>query len=559
MQWCHTSWKVVFFSMFVSGMLRPCFAQESFPAQFSVVPPDESGVDFVHTNGGAGEMFITETVMGGLATFDYDGDGLVDIYFVNGASILPDGPNSTNRLYRNIGNWKFVDVTQQAGVGHAGCGMGAVAGDIDNDGDVDLFITNYGENVLYVNNGDGTFHDATTVSGLLTGQRFGAGSAFADIDGDGDLDIYTASYVKFDRADHSVRTIAGHKFPLGPNDFPADRDYLFRNNGDATFTDISAEAGIAERQAPGMGVVSADFDADGDADIWVANDQDANYLLLNDGKGNFEENGVLAGVAFDGFGRSNGNMGAALGDLNGDGQLDLVTTTYQEEMPVVYMSVAPGIFDDETNRRRLVRELYNHVSWGCNLADFDNDGDQDLFFACGHFLENLRFIDDRTTFHTPNYLVANDGTGLLRNVSQVAGPGLQVRQSSRGSAVEDFDNDGDLDIVVVNDNAAPSLLRNSLAARGKSVLIEVAGTKSNRDAIGAIVTLATSDSKQVTARIAGSGYESSYGTRLHFAFEANEASVVVQWPSGGVENFPVQIRQRSQILVEGTGVAAAGR
>ncbi|GAB5406002.1 MAG: CRTAC1 family protein [Aureliella sp.] len=531
-------------------------AQEPFAARFSVVEPEAAGIDFVHTNGGMGEMFITETVMGGLATFDYDGDGLIDVYFVNGASIQPGVPAATNRLYRNLGNWQFVDVTEQAGVGHAGCGMGAVAGDIDNDGDVDLFITNYGENVLYRNDGDGTFHDVTAESKLETGLRFGAGSSLTDIDGDGDLDLYTASYVQFKQADHFTRTINGHEFPPGPNDFPPERDYLFRNNADGTFTDISTQAGIAKLAAPGMGVVSADFDADGDADIWVANDQQLNYLLLNDGKGNFEDQGLLAGLAFDLSGRANGNMGGTISDLDGDGQLDLITTTYQEEMPVVYLSVAPGIFEDATNRIRLDRKLYNHVSWGCNLADFDNDGDQDLFLACGHFLTNLRFIDDRTTFNTPNYLIANDGGGRLRDVSQSAGPGLAVRQSSRGSVAEDLDNDGDLDLIVLNDNAAPSLLRNEIGRTARSVLIKLVGTQANREGVGARIVVGTRSQEQTAVLIAGSSYESCYGSRLHFALDADQATVVVYWPNAAAETFDVQPGERILTLVQGTGTAA---
>lgn len=523
------------------GLVNNSMAQdpEAFAAQFVSIPPSQAGIDFVHSTGGTGEMYITETVLGGLATFDYDGDGLTDIYFVNGAPVKPGAQSepATNRLYRNLGNWQFADVTRQAGVGDAACGMGAVVADYDNDGDPDLFVTNFGENVLYQNNGDGMFSVVTKASGLASGIRFGAGSSLLDIDSDGNLDLYTATYVQFELGQHKTRTIAGHKFPPGPNDYPPAPDFLYRSLGDGTFVDVSQSSGIAQHVAPGMGVIATDFDGDGDVDIWVANDQQPNFLLLNDATGVFEEFGVLAGMAVDLSGKANGNMGADVADLNGDGVPELLTTTYQEEMPVLYLSVDAGIFDDATNLARLDRSLYKHVNWGCGLVDFDHDGDRDAFIACGHFLENLRFIDDRTTVNTQNYLLANDGQGRFANVSRHAGEGLQELASSRGAAFEDFDCDGDIDVVILNAGSAPSLLRNDLVSENPSVQVRLVGIDCNRDAVGAVAILESQLGKQTAFQLAGRGYESAYGRQLHFACPSGSAKLTVAWPDGSTESF----------------------
>lgn len=514
---------------------------ELFHAQLHQVPAGETGIDFQHTDGGTGAMYITETVVGGLATLDYDGDGRVDIYFVNGASIEPNAPKQpTNRLYRNLGNWKFEDVTLQAGVGGRECGMGAVVADYDNDGDPDLFVTNYGDNVFYENNGDGTFDETTVQRGLSSGVRFGAGAAFFDMDGDGNLDLYTASYVDFRLQDHRTRTIAGHQFPSGPNDYPPAPDFLYRNLGQGGFKDVSEKSGIAQPVAPGMGVLAADFDGDLDTDILVANDQSPNTLFLNDGKGRFQESGFLAGLAVDIAGRANGNMGLDYADLDGDGMFDVLTTTFQEEMPVLYRAAAEGIFEDATNLARIDRALNNHVNWGCGAVDFDNDADNDIFLACGHFLENLRFIDDRTTVNTPNFLLANDGHGRFVNVSGSAGNGLKLQLSSRGAAFDDLDNDGDVDVVILNANGPPSLLRNDLLTPNRSLQITLIGTQCSRDAVGAVARLTAGGSTQVAVQLAGRGYESGYARRLHFGTrQATQGMLEVQWPSGDRERFKI--------------------
>ncbi len=550
--------------------------QKTFDARIDQVLPAQAGIDFRHTDGGSGKRYIMESVTGSLALFDYDGDGWTDIYFVNGARLdVLDGTSTkgssreappSNRLYRNLGNWTFADVTDQAGVGDVNYGMGVVVGDYDQDGDPDMLLSNYGPNVFYVNNGDGTFSDATASSGLRGADRFGAGNAFFDMDHDGDLDLYCASYVEFKFSDYKVRTIAGHLFHTGPDDYPAAADLLYRNEGDGSFTDVSSTAGVALVRAPGMGVLAADFDADGDEDLFVANDQRANFLWTNDGTGVFEEQGLLAGVAFDRQGRANGNMGAEYADLDGDGQLDLLTTTYQDEMPVYYHGLGLGLFQDETNLARLDSALTAHVNWGIGAVDFDNDRDRDLFIACGHFLDNIRFIDDRTDVCVRDYLLANDGAGKLSNATSSAGSFFDSIESSRGAAFDDLDNDGDVDVVVTNFNSSPSLGRTVPNVTHRGLAMQLVGTTSNRDAVGSHVAVIDSAGRsQTQVACGGKGYESYYGRRLYVGLGAQVTSpsetieIRVTWPTGKIESFEFDERKMLEpnapavVIVEGCG------
>ncbi|MGN6135259.1 MAG: CRTAC1 family protein [Aureliella sp.] len=529
-------------------------AQTGLKARIDEVPPLQAGIDFVHFDGASGRRYIVETVLGSLALFDYDNDGLIDIYFVNGAALpgtrLPAAA-VTNRLYKNNGNWHFTDVTDASGLGDAQYGMGVVVGDVDQDGDADVFLSNFGKNTFYVNQGDGTFLESSQAWGVSGSSRFGAGNALLDMEGDGDLDLYCASYVEFDYSQHKTRTIAGHEFHTGPNDYRPAVDYLYRNNGDGTFSDVSAWSGIAQLRAPGMGVLSADFDDDRDMDIFVANDQKPNFLLLNNGRGQFSDEGLLAGVAVDRLGRSNGNMGVDYADFNGDGLLDLVTTTYQDEMPVLYQAVSPGLFSDVTNVARIDSTLNAHVKWGVGGIDFDNDADRDLFIACGHFLDNIRVIDDRTDVKVVNYLLANDGRGRFTNVTRSAGSALSVVESTRSVGFDDLDNDGDVDFVALNVAARPTLGRTEPAQAGRGVWVALVGTVSNRDAVGAkIVAVSESGKRQTQVATAGKGYESDYGKRLYFG-TGGESLVrfEVWWPSGLKESFRAE--GPATLLVEG--------
>ncbi len=507
---------------------------------------DRVGIDFVHTDGSSGQHYIVETVVAGLAMFDYNNDGWIDIYFLNGAPLKGTTfeKRPTNALYRNNGDFTFTDVTDAAGVGDAGYGLGVVAADYDQDGDDDLYISNFGENIFYINNGDGTFTDATSVSQLKMTPKFGAGCSFVDIDGDGDLDLYASSYVQFRFDQHKIRMIGKHQFHPGPTDYPPSPDTLFRNLGNGMFEDISLTSGIAAEATSSMGVLAFDADDDGDSDIFVANDQLPNSLWINDGRGNFVNQGISAGVAFDRTGKSNGNMGIEYGDLDGDGYLDLFTTTYQDEMPVLYKNLGGGVFMDATNIARIDNRLFPHVNWGCGLVDFDNDMDLDIFIACGHFMDNIQYIDDRTSVKMKNYLLQNDGRGRFTNVTDVAGDGLAIIESSRGAAFGDLDNDGDVDAVILNANTRPSILRNESNRKNKSLSVELVGRTSNRSAVGAQVKLQLGERLLSQVVIAGRGYQSHYGTRIHFGLGQLEADdvpqVEVRWPGGITEVFSLR-------------------
>ncbi len=299
---------------------------------------DETGITFVHTDGGSGERYIVESVASGLALFDYDKDGNIDIYFLNGAPLKGTKSKTTpkNELYRNEGNWKFTNVTDRAGVGDTGFGLGVAVGDYDNDGHLDLYVNNYGPNVLYRNKGDGAFEDVTEIAGVAAGHKVGAAAHFLDMDKDGDLDLFVANYLDFTYENHLTRTSQGIAMYAGPMDFPAMANDLFRNNGDGTFTDVGVESGIAGHKGWGMGGVCADFDNDGDTDIYLANDVYANFLFENDGTGKFEEVGLIAGLAYDVQGDDQGSMGIDCGDYDNDGLLDFYQTSYAEELRIVH-------------------------------------------------------------------------------------------------------------------------------------------------------------------------------------------------------------------------------
>ncbi len=523
---------------FWAWMCLTTIAQE-LPIQFEEVSKS-SGIQFHHSDGSSGNRYIVETVTSGLAIFDYDGDGLKDVFLLTGQP-LPGNPNQKsawNALYRNNGDWTFTDVTASAGLDSFGYGLGVVAADYDEDGHLDLYLSHFGPSVLYRNRGDGTFEDVTKASGIENDQ-FAAGAVFADVDGDGLLDLYQANYVQFSFDKHRVRTIAGHQFHPGPHDYPPAPDKLFKNQGNGTFADISQESGIQSVAAPGMGVIAGDFDEDGDCDIFVANDSYPNFLWINDGQGHFTENAVIAGLAVDRSGRENGNMGVECADFNGDLLLDFFSTTYQDEMPVLYLNRGSGLYEDATNVSRIPNSLHPHVNWGVGAEDFDLDGDRDLFIACGHFMDNIRFIDDRTECKVSNYLLLNE-KGRFQDATKIAGEGLQIIESSRGAAFDDLDNDGDIDAVVLNVNTTPSVLRNNRIRGPNSWLrVRLVGITSNRWGVGAQIVVSSNGIKQTAMVHAGRGYQSAYA--IENTFGLGEASsidfVEVRWPDGATQKI----------------------
>jgi len=525
-----------------------------------------SGITFRHTDGGSGQRYIVESVVAGLALFDYDGDGWIDSYFTNGAPLRGTviDPPPRNALYRNNGDWTFRDVTEAAGVGDLGYGLGVTAGDYDNDGFQDLYLNNFGPNVLYRNNGDGTFNDVTPQAGVGRGDKVGAGACFLDMDGDGDLDLYTANYVDFNYDNHIIRMIGPHQFHPGPNDYRGVPDNLFRNNGDGTFTDVSGPSGIGSVAGPGMGMICLDYDEDGDTDVFVGNDAAANFLFQNDGHGKFTEVGLLAGVAYDGLGNANSSMGTDAGDYDNDGHLDLFMTDYSNELPVLYRNLGQGLFDDVTNVTGAGRSALPHVSWGTGLVDFDNDGDRDLFIACGHLLDNIHFIDDRTSFKVRNILLMNREAKSFVDVSNRCGDGMDPVESSRGAGFDDLDNDGDVDVVVLNANAAPTIIRNETATGHSWLQIRLCGVSSNRDGVGARVRVVAGDLVQTAELHSGRSYQSHFGSRLHFGLGTKRqvGRIEVRWVGGDVDVLTNVATNQTLFVSEGgtaTGISIPSR
>jgi len=518
----------------------------------------ETGIAFTHTDGSSDRRYIMETVTAGVATFDYDNDGDIDIYFLNG-SPLPgcsrSGEPPRNALYRNDGNWRFTDVTDEAGVGDTGYGLGVAVGDYDNDGDLDLYINNFGPNVLYRNNGDGTFTDVTEEAGVACGDRVGAGACFLDYDGDGDLDLYVANYLKFSFEKHVQASMNGYPVYANPRLYPADQDVLFRNNGDGTFTDVSAESGIGAHAGWGMGMVCADYDDDGDTDIFIANDVAENFLFENKGDGTFEEVALLAGTAYDLHGDEQGSMGVDCGDFDNDCRLDFFVTSYQHQFATLYRNLGKGLFEDVTVKTGAGTGTLPYVTWGNSIVDLDNDGDRDIFIACGHLQDNVDLYDDTTSYLTANIVLENDGRGRFTDVSALAGDGLKVRLSSRGAAFDDLDNDGDVDIVIQNSRSRPTILRNDTQSGYHWLQIRLRGVRANRDGVGSRVIVRAGDLVLCDEVHSGRGYQSHYGLRLYFGLGKRRKvdSVEIRWLGGGTQVLRDVPVDRLIIIEEGRG------
>jgi enediyne biosynthesis protein E4 len=496
---------------------------------------ESSGLNFRHQDGGTGERYLPEHMGAGIASFDADADGLLDIYFLNGAR-LPDLKPSvelTDRFFRNRDGKAFDDFTVAAGLTELSYSLGVTVGDYDNDGFQDLYVSNFGKNRMFRNNGDGTFTDSTDACGVGDGNKFSAGATFLDADCDGDLEIFVGNYVSFDFDRH--RALAPTAFPYspGPRDFPAVPDSLFLNNGDGTFRDVSHDAGIDAIAGPSMGVVSADFDGDGDIDIFVACDGEANLLYVNDGSGHFTEEGILTGVGLDSRGVANGSMGVDVADVNGDALLDLLVTNYSDQLPELFFNQQPGgVFEESSRATQIGSEVLPHVNWGLGLVDLDCDGDKDAFICNGHLLENAKEIEPQTDFGVRNTIMENLASRSFRSASEAAGPALLQARSSRGAAFDDLNLDGRIDAVILNSDSFAQTLYNTTANQNHWMMIDLVGTSVNRDAIGAKVWLYTGNKVQFTEKVNGRGYQSHCGATLHFGLgkSARVDRVEIQWP-----------------------------
>lgn len=519
---------------------------------------DRTGIDFVHVDGSGGRRYIVEAMSAGLATFDYDLDGLIDVYLLNGAAL----PGTTyaappaNALQRNLGGWRFMDVSAASGLDDTGFGLGVCVGDCNEDGLPDVFLNNHGPDVLLLNMGDGTFRDVTAVAGVAGGDLVGAGACFIDVDGDGDLDLYVGNYLAFDPAVRHERTVNGFPTYPSPRDFPGVPDRLYRNDGDGTFTDISGAAGVDRRAARAMGCIAADPDGDGDTDILVVDDVDPNLFWLNDGTGRFEEAGLARGLAYNAFGDENAGMGIDCADCDGDGLLDFLVTTYRGQLPVLYRGVGGGVFEDATAVSGIGAGTFAQVKWGCGFVDLDDDGWCDVYIVNGHTDDTAESIDPNACYRCRDAVLRNEGGGRFVNVTDRAGSGLEVRHAGRGAAFDDLDNDGDVDVVVLNSREGPTLLRNDRPSGPGWIDVELRATRGNRDAVGATVRVVAGGRTATRQVHAGRGYQGHFGSRLHFGLgtAARVDRVEIVWPGGGTAVYHDVPVNRRLLVVEDRGI-----
>ena len=497
----------------------------------------EAGIHYKHVDGRSGQKYFMETLGSGAAFFDYDTDGDPDLYFVNGAPLpgYVSQETPTNCLYENNGDGTFTDVTEKAGVGDTGYGHGCAVGDYNNDGKLDLYVTNYGTNRLYRNNGDGTFTEVAESAGV-TEPRWSTGCAFADYDRDGNLDLYVVNYIVFDIDENPWCGFKekGIRAYCEPDNFIAQSDTLYRNNGDGTFTDVTKTAGIYNTTGKGLGVVWGDYNNDGALDIYVANDSTENLFYHNNGDGTFEEVGFMVGVALSEDGVAENGMGTAFGDWNNDGWLDLTVTNYAQQTNTLYHNDADGFFTDTTATTKTAQITYPYLGWATAFIDYDNDGYQDLFVANGHLHENLAELGQEGTYGQRNLLFRNNASNTFTEVSETLGPGMKLADVSRGATFADYDLDGDIDIVVTNSNTAPRLLRNDGGNRKNYLQIRLTATNGSTDAIGTRVKITTGKLTQMREIRSGDGYLSQQDLTLHFGIgDYKQAdSIEVQWQSG---------------------------
>jgi hypothetical protein len=506
--------------------------------------------------------YILEATGCGCAFIDYDNDGWMDIFLLSGTKIEGAPPEATNRLYKNNRNGTFTDVTDNAGLRYAGWAAGVCVGDYNNDGFEDLFCTYFGQNKLYRNNGDGTFTDVTKDAGLLSeSPRWGAGCTFVDYNRDGYLDLFVSNYLQFDLKHvpkpgaNSNCNWKGVPVECGPRGLPPAYHSLYRNNGNGTFTDVSRGAGISElRESYGMTAVAADFNEDGWPDIYVACDSTPSLLLMNSGKGTFSEEGVLRGVALSEDGMEQAGMGVGIGDYDLDGHLDIFKTHFAEDTNGLYHNDGKGNFEDLTRSAKIGVET-RYICWGAGMIDLDNDGLPDLFMTTGSVYPQIEKTLPQYANKGPRVVFRNLGNGTFEELIEEAGPGIAAAHCSRGCAFGDFDNDGDVDILIVNLSEPPSLLRNDMRGNHHWLKVKLIGTKSNRSAIGARVVVHYGTKKQAQEVLSQSSFYSSNDPRLHFGLGTEtSANVEIRWPSGLQEKLRGISADQLLVVKEGAGV-----
>jgi hypothetical protein len=440
-------------------------------------------------------------------------------------------------------------------VGDTGYGFGSAVADYDNDGDLDLYVTNFGPDVLFRNNGDGTFSDRTVEAGVGC-DLWGTSSGFGDVDGDGDLDLYVANYVNFNFEIHKKCTDSkGEDGYCHPSVYDGLPDVLYRNNGDGTFTDVTPGAGVGSTVGRGLGVVFGDYDNDGDVDVYVANDTEPNNLWRNNGQGTFEDVGLMSGVAFSETGVAEGGMGVDYGDVDNDGVLDILVANYDMETNTLYRNTGHEFFADVTDASGLGAHTLPYVGFGAGLFDYDNDRDLDIFIANGHIMEEATVGDDQG-HEQPNFLFRNDGKGKFENISEGSGAHFTTRRSSRAAAFGDYDNDGDVDVLVANSAASPNLLRNEGGNRKHKLMLELVGTENNRNGIGARLALTTGGLTQIREVHGAYSYCAANDLRVSVGLGNSDAAerLEIRWPNGLEESYEDLAADHYVVIKEGHGI-----
>ena len=522
---------------------------------FEEVPPQTSKINWVHNNAHSADRQLPETVGAGCAFLDYDNDGWLDIYFVNSGPsdfFTPTTPLK-NALYRNNRDGTFTDVTDKAGVAGGKFGMGVAAADFDGDGYVDLYITNYGSNILYRNNGNGTFTDVTDKAGVAA-PGWSTCATWFDFDNDGKLDLFVSSFVFYDKSQNPLCTDATlqRRYYCVPRLFKPTPSRLFRNNGNGTFADVSKQSGIADSPGKSFGAVATDVNNDGLMDLFVANDTMPNFLFLNKGDGKFEEIGLAAGVAYGEAGRPRSGMGVDAADYDGDGWQDLFVANIDHEFFSLYHNDKELIFTDQPGEIAPSTHLLS--GWGLKFLDYDNDGDPDLFLVNGHPDDMIESRIARVRYKEPLLLFENTGKGF-KDVSATAGAVFSKIFSGRGMAVGDFDNDGDLDVLVSNNGEPPLLLRNQGGNKNNWVGLNLVATKSNSAAVGAVITWQAGGVKRTRLHTGGGSYLSSHDPReiLGLGTASKIDAIEIRWPSGATDKLTNVPLNKYIKVVEGAG------
>jgi len=533
---------------------RPSSGGVNGTVTFTEVPPAQSGIKWTHNNAISPERYLPETVGAGCAFLDYDNDGWMDIYLVNSGPsdfFTPSTPLK-NALYHNNHDGTFTDVTDKAGVAGGTFGMGVAAADYDGDGWVDLYVTSYGRNILYHNNHDGTFTDVTDKAGVAA-PGWSTCAVWFDYDNDGKLDLFVSSFVLYNKSTSCGNNRLGRKFYCIPRIFQPTPSHLFHNNGDGTFTDVSKESGIANSPGKSFGAVATDVNNDGLMDLFVANDTMPNFLFLNKGHGKFEEIGLSAGVAYSDAGSPRSGMGVDAADYDGDGWQDLFVANIDQELFSLYHNQKDLTFVDEPGEIGPATRLLS--GWGLKFFDYDNDGIPDLFLANGHPDDMVETLTTRVKYKEPLVMFKNMGR-VFKNVSAQSGPAFGKDYPARGLAIGDFDNDGDLDVLISNNGEAPLLLRNDGGNHNNWLGLRLVATRSNPAAVGAIITWEAGGVKRSRLKTSGGSYLASHDPReiLGLGSAAKVDSVEIRWPSGKVDklvNLPINAYVK---VVEGEGV-----